>query len=74
MSGEVPVAAQLMPFAAAFWERGIGPLSSGDVASVKDVRKRAAKQLGAERTATLWEQGAKLSLEQAVRLALGGSR
>ena len=72
MSGEASVAAQLMPFAAAFWERGIGPLSSGDVASVEDVRTRAAKQLGAERTASLWEQGAKLSLEQAVRLALGG--
>ena len=74
MSGEVAVAAQLMPFAAAFWERGIGRLSPGDAASVEDVRKRTTKQLGAERTAALWVEGKNLSLEQAVRLALGGNR
>jgi len=61
-----------MPFAAHFWERGIGPLSASDVATVEQVRKLAAKRLGAKRTATLWAEGAKLSLAQAVHLALTG--
>ena len=72
MLGDVAVAARLMPFAAHFWERGIGPLSASDVATVEDVRKRVAKRLGVKRTATLWAQGAALSLAEAVHLALTG--
>ena len=70
--GEVVVAARLMPFAARFWERSIGPLSASDAATVANVRKRAAKCLGVQRTNTLWAQGAELSLAEAVHLALTG--
>ena len=72
MLGEVDVAARLMAFAARFWERGIGPLSASDATTIEQVRKRAAKRLGARRAATLWAQGAELSLAEAVDLALTG--
>jgi len=72
MLGEVGVAARLMAFAAHFWERGIGPLTASDVGTVEQVRKRAAKRLGAKRTATQWAEGARLSLAEAVHLALTG--
>ena len=72
MLGEVAVAARLMPFAARFWERGIGPLSSSDRITVEQVRKSAAKRLGVRRTAALWAQGGELSLAEAVDLALTG--
>jgi predicted ATPase len=72
MLGEFAVAARLMAFAAHFWERGIGPLSASDAATVEQVRKHAAKRLGVARTATLWAQGAELSLAEAVHLALTG--
>src|SRR5207302_799530 len=73
MLGEIDVAARLMSFAARFWERGIGPLSASDAATIEQIRKRAAKHLGVKRTATLWTQGAELSLGEAVHLALTGS-
>ena len=72
MLGEVAVAARLMSFAAHFWERSIGTLTASDVGTVEDVRKRAAKHLGAKRTATLWAQARELSLPEAVQLALTG--
>jgi predicted ATPase len=72
MLGEVDVAARLMSFAAYFWERGIGPLSANDAATVKQVRDRAAKRLGVKRTSALWAQSAGLSLAEAVQLALAG--
>ena len=72
MLGEVAVAARLMSFAAHFWERSIGTLTASDVGTVEDVRKRAAKHLGAKRTAALWAQAPELSLAEAVQLALTG--
>jgi predicted ATPase len=73
MLGDPGVAARLMSFAASFWEKSIGPLSADDVTAMKDVRKQAAKRLGVARTATLWAQGAELSLAEAVHLALTGN-
>jgi tetratricopeptide (TPR) repeat protein len=70
--GEAETAARLLPFAAQFWERGIGPLSKADLDTVETVRKRAAKRLGAQRAAALWAEGGKLSLAEAVHLALTG--
>jgi len=70
--GEAETAARLLPFAAEFWARGIGPLSEADLATVEMVRKRAAKRLGAKRAAELWAEGGKLSLAEAVHLALTG--
>jgi predicted ATPase len=70
--GEAETAARLLPFAAQFWERGIGPLSKADLATVEMVRKRASKRLGAQRAAALWAEGANLSLAEAVHLALTG--
>jgi len=70
MLGDVVVAARLMSFAARFWERGIGSLSASDVATVEQVRKRAAKRLGVRRAETLWAEGAALALAEAVHLAL----
>jgi len=72
MLGEVAVGARLMSFAAHFWERSIGTLTASDVGTVDDVRKRAAKHLGAKATATLWAQAPELSLAEAVQLALTG--
>jgi hypothetical protein len=72
MLGETAVAARLMPFAANFWTRGIGSLSASDVVTVERLRKLASKRLGAQRTATLWAQGGKLSLAEAIHLALTG--
>lgn len=70
--GDVEPAAQLTAFAAKFWQRSIGRLSSDDVATFKDVRKRIVKQAGAARTASLWTEGEALSLAEAVHLALYG--
>lgn len=70
--GDAAVAGRLMSFAARFWERSIGSLAAGDVDTVKDVRTRVAKRLGAKRAAALWAEGAKLSLAEAVDLALNG--
>jgi len=70
--GEAETAARLLPFAAQFWERGIGPLSEADITTVEMVRKRAAKRLGAQRAAALWAEGGKLSLAEAVHLGLTG--
>ena len=72
MVGDVDVAARLMPFAAQFWEGSIGPLSASDVSTIEDVRKGAVKRLGVQRTKALWAEGAKLSLAEAVHLALTG--
>ncbi len=72
MLGRVDVAARLMAFAARFWQGGIGPLSASDASTVDQVRKGARKRLGVARTATLWAQGAELSLAEAVHLALTG--
>jgi hypothetical protein len=72
MLGDVAVATRLMSFAARFWERGIGPLSASDAATVEQLRKRAAKRLGAKRTAGLWAEGAELSLAEAIHVALTG--
>jgi len=72
MLGEHSVAARLMAFAARFWERGVGPLSAGERATVEQEHKRAAKVLGSRRAETLWTEGAALSLPQAVQLALTG--
>jgi predicted ATPase len=70
--GEPETAARLLPFAAQFWERGIGRLSEADIATVEMVRKRAAKHLGTQRAAALWAEGGRLSLAEAVHLALTG--
>lgn len=72
MLGEVAVAARLMSFASGFWERGIGPLSPSDVATADQVKKSATKRLGGKPAATLWAQGARLSLAEAIDLALTG--
>lgn len=72
MIGEAALAARLMPFARHFWERSIGTLTASDVAAVEDVRKRVAKHLGVGETKTLWAEGPRLSLAEAVQLALSG--
>jgi len=74
MLGELEAAERLTSFAVGFWERGIGPLSAGDLTTVELVRKRVAQRLGSQRMAALWAEGAKLSLAQAVDLALTGRR
>jgi len=70
--GEVEAAVRLMSFAASFWQRSIGPLSSSDLTTVEEVRSAAAGRLGPQRVATLWADGADLALPQAVRLAVAG--
>ncbi len=72
MRGEIAVATRLMAFAAQFWERGIGPLSVSDRATVEEDRKQASKRLGAARAKALWVEGEALSLAEAVDLALTG--
>jgi tetratricopeptide (TPR) repeat protein len=74
MLGEIAAATRLMAFAASFWERGIGPLSASDRATVEQERKRAAKRLGPQQVESLWDEGAALSLAEAVELALTAGR
>ena len=69
--GEVATAAMLKSFSAHFWERHIGVLSADDIDSVQSLRRHAVEALGSEQTAGLWDAGARLSLQEAVRLALG---
>jgi tetratricopeptide (TPR) repeat protein len=69
--GEVELAARLMPFAAKFWERSIGPLSAADAETVEQVRRVALEKLGRPRAEMLRAQGEAMSLSKAVELALG---
>jgi len=61
----------LKSFSSGFWERHIGVLSADDIDSVETLRRQAVQALGSERTGELWDAGARLSLQEAVRLALG---
>jgi predicted ATPase len=72
MLGEVEAAERLTSFAVGFWERGIGTLSPHDAGVVEQQRKSTGKKLGVQREKTLWAEGAALSLEEAVRLAMTG--
>ena len=72
MLGDLETAERLTSFAVGFWERGIGPLSPHDAGVVDKQRKSTAKKLGAQREKTLWAEGAALSLEEAVRVAMTG--
>ena len=64
-------AARLMSFAAHFWERRFGALSSRDQPYLRRARRLVSVQLGRTRWDTLWAEGAAMSLGAAVRLALG---
>jgi predicted ATPase len=71
--GEIELAARLMPFAARFWERSVGPIAADDAEAVEQVRRAAIERLGAARAEALWAQGEALTLAEAVRLALHGA-
>ncbi len=63
-------AAQLMGFAQAFYAQRFGQLGAEDLPEARRTRRLVVAQLGAERTAQLWHQGAQLGMAEAMRLAL----
>lgn len=65
------VALQLAAFAAEFWQRRFGRLDRKDEHDMRRVRRLAAVQgIAASRRETLWQQGAEMTLADAVALAL----
>ena len=66
-----PVAAlQLAAFVAAYWRHRAGPLSRSDERDGLRVRRLAARLLDAQACAAAWAEGERLTLAQAVHLAL----
>ena len=63
-------AAQLMGFAQAFYAQRFGQLGVEDLPEARRTRRLVAAQVGALRTAQLWNQGAQLSMAEAMSLAL----
>ncbi len=63
-------AAQLMGFAQAFYAQRFGQLGAEDLPEARRTRRLVVAQMGAERTAQLWNQGAQLPMADAMRLAL----
>jgi hypothetical protein len=64
-------AVQLAAFAAAYWERRFGRLSSSDQRDLLRVRRLALRQLAAPDVQAAWDRGGQLDLPAAVALALG---
>ena len=64
-------AVRLAAFAAAFWCSRFGELTAPDRHDLRRVRRLAACQIGSARVEALWQEGAQLSLSQAVALSLG---
>ncbi len=64
------LAARLMAFAAAFWQKGFGEISAKDQRDVLRLHRLVLCQLPAARLAALWREGGSLSLHDAVALAL----
>jgi len=63
-------ALQLAGFAECFWQTRFGRLSAEDRHDMRRVRRLAACSLDARRIPALWAQGARLSLAEAMALAL----
>ncbi|MGE5117918.1 MAG: ATP-binding protein [Betaproteobacteria bacterium] len=68
--GAIEPALRLKAFAARFWVRHIGVLSTDDLASCDSVRASGEQRLGAARCAVLWDAGEQMALADAVALAL----
>lgn len=64
-------AARLMAFSARAWETHFAPLTAADKRYIARVRRLADVQLGRPRVAALWAAGERLTLSEAVGLALG---
>jgi hypothetical protein len=65
-------AALLMGHAAAAWTAAFGPLGADDLRDLRRVRRLAARQIGATRATDAWQEGERMPLAAALRLALGG--
>jgi tetratricopeptide (TPR) repeat protein len=63
---------RMMAFASHFWRTRFGPLDAESLRELQRVRRLCAVQLGPARLATLHDEGAAMSLAQAVALALEG--
>ena len=63
-------AALLMGFAEAFFAQRFGQLGVEDLPEARRTRRLVAAQLGRERTALLWRQGAAMNMPDAMRLAM----
>lgn len=68
--GAVRGAARLMGFAAASWERNIGPLTAADRENIEEVALRVRAECGPRETARHFAEGARMSLATAVSFAL----
>ena len=67
-------AAQLMGFAQAFYAQRFGQLGVEDLPEERRTRRLVVAQLGSQRTAELWQQGAQLAMADAMRMALVQAR
>jgi tetratricopeptide (TPR) repeat protein len=65
-------AALLMSFGDVFWRSHFGSLDASDARYVRQVRALVTRQLGALRANAMWEEGSRLTLPQAVGMALAG--
>ena len=63
-----------MAFAATFWERHFGPLSTGDRQTVRRVHRLVQAQCGRAAAERLWTDGATMDIASAVALALAEAR
>ena len=59
-----------MPSAESFWQTRFGRLSAEDLHDMRRVRRLAACSLDPRNIPALWAQGARLSLAEAMALAL----
>lgn len=68
--GEDAAAAQIMSFAERFWTERYGPLLDHDYPYLETIRTRVVDALGTEQTEILWKAGERLTLPQAIAVAL----
>ncbi|MBL8301967.1 MAG: hypothetical protein JNM26_04255, partial [Ideonella sp.] len=64
------LAARLIAFSLTDWQRHFGEMSASDWAYVAKVRRLVRAQSDEQRTSTWWEEGIRMSLDEAVQLVL----
>lgn len=69
-SGQTEVAAQLMGFILRYWVEQYGPLDEADDVYCEEIRTLVTAELGTEQITALYRAGERLTLAQAVALAL----
>lgn len=73
-TGRSDRAAQLMSFAHRFWVENYDPLNAEETDFLNAIRAQVAGEVGEAATDRFWSEGEKLSLEEAIRIALTETR